>query len=291
MFTPRFFRAILIACLTVSIFISSTLNAEETVAQNWWENGMFTAEGFGAPPPQSNNPGEARMIARHAAITDACKKLAMQASGLRITATQTMSNDEMKALIKSAKIESEEYDGYGNCTVVMSVSIFGGTGSVARTVFKPVERKEFPTPQLDKSSAPIKKEGNYTGLIIDCGDLELNPVLAPVIRNEKDQSIYSYENLEYEKVVEHGMVSYARKELELEKNAEGDEDVAADDDRLARAGSNPLIIKASKMGDDNSCPVISTDDANKILVENGASHFLDNSSVVFMSNKIRGIRL
>ncbi|MBQ3452499.1 MAG: hypothetical protein IJG32_09560, partial [Selenomonadaceae bacterium] len=71
----------------------------------------------------------------------------------------------------------------------------------------------------------------------------------------------------------------------------GSELLAEADKNLLRAGANPLIIKAESLGDDNSCPVISAEDADKILVENLSTHFLDEGSVVFTSNRIRGMRM
>ena len=48
----------------------------------------------------------------------------------------------------------------------------------------------------------------------------------------------------------------------------------------ARAGSNPLIVKAVRI--DGANPVLSLDDADRVLVENNASGFLDATNVVFV---------
>lgn len=120
------------------------------------------------------------------------------------------------------------------------------------------------------SAAPAPKgmtaNGGFTGLIVDCRGLDLNPVMSPVIRNAENEPIYGYKNLDYDKVVSIGMASYAKN---LNENTE-------------RAGKNPLTVKAIRVENHNSYPVISTEDANKVLVENGASHFLDNCAVVFI---------
>ena len=103
-------------------------------------------------------------------------------------------------------------------------------------------------------------------------DQELTAVLSPTIRSVDNQSIYNYSNLDYDKVISKGMISYA-------ESMNGN---------VSRAGSNPLIIKATELDNDNSTPVLSKIDANKILIENQSSHFLDNCAVVFVST--RGIR-
>ena len=49
-----------------------------------------------------------------------------------------------------------------------------------------------------------------------------------------------------------------------------------------RAGNNPLVIKAVSLENFNAYPIVSVEDANRILVENQVTHFLDNTNVVFI---------
>ena len=53
------------------------------------------------------------------------------------------------------------------------------------------------------------------------------------------------------------------------------------DQAKGRAGSNPLIIVAIRM-EGGSNPVISSADANRMLIENGATNFLTEAKVVFL---------
>ena len=282
-------------------YVQEPLLKSETY-ENWWENNTLKAVGYGTPRENISNAGIAKAIARRAAIMDAYANLAKQAGAVRITKEKTLLRHEVDVLLKGAEIISEEYDELGNCTVVMRIPIYGVENSVAKIAFKPVAKENFLPPSED-----VKTEGNYTGLIIDCGDKELNPILSPVIRNENNQSIYSYSNLDYDKVISKGMVDYKRKiadDMVLLLKAEdvkkffmqtGSKIIIANDyDNnvdMSRAGSNPLVIKAVNMGDDSTCPIISAEDSDKILAENGVSHFLDEGAVVFTSNRIRGIRL
>ena len=51
---------------------------------------------------------------------------------------------------------------------------------------------------------------------------------------------------------------------------------------LTRAGSNPLVVKAVSLTGNDCNPVISVEDANRVLLENQASGFLTNCAVVFI---------
>ena len=244
---------------------------------HWWENDIITATGYGFPKKNAENMGQRKVLARRAAIMDGYRRLAEQAAGIHITTEKIMVKGEIDALITGAQITSEVYDEYGNCKVELSVPLYGVVNSVSKAAFKPVSKETFLTPSVTDSENTL--EGNYTGLIIDCSDLdnssedqELTAVLSPTIRSTDNQSIYSYNNLDYDKVISKGMISYA-------ESMNGN---------VSRAGSNPLIIKAAELDNKNSTPVLSKIDTNKILMENQSSHFLDNCAVVFVST--RGIR-
>lgn len=106
--------------------------------------------------------------------------------------------------------------------------------------------------------------GGYTGVIIDCTGLGLRPAMSPVIKAENGQPIYGYKNLDVDKVVASGMASYAHSDAEA-----------------TRAGANPLRLRAVSV-DHNANPVLSANDANRLLLENSASGFLDATNVVFL---------
>jgi hypothetical protein len=89
--------------------------------------------------------------------------------------------------------------------------------------------------------------------------------MSPVIKNVNGSPIYGYKNLDYDKVIENGMASYAK-----------------DMSGARRAGSNPLIVRAVDVENHGGTPVLSVADANRVLIENGATHFLDNTRVVFL---------
>ena len=88
--------------------------------------------------------------------------------------------------------------------------------------------------------------------------------MSPVIKAENGQPIYGYKNLDVDKVVQSGMASYAHSDAEA-----------------TRAGANPLRLRAVSV-DRSANPVLSAGDANRLLLENSASGFLDATNVVFI---------
>lgn len=287
--------AALAVCLLLCLCLGSALAAGGNAITDW-ENDILRGTGYGTPPDRAKNPGHARILAHQAAMLDAYRRLAEQAQGIHITADSTIEDNistgdivsgQVDAVVKRAKVISENYDEYGNCTVELEVPLYGVTNSIAKVALKPVTKEAFPAPTVNVSvsvsssttvttpgtgtsaaSAPAgaTAQGGYTGLIVDCSGMGLLPVMSPVIRNAEQQPIYGYKNLDYDKVIAQGMASYAN-------GMSGN---------TARAGAKPLVVKAISLESHNSYPVIATADANKVLVENQASHFLDNCAVVFV---------
>ncbi|MBR3622346.1 MAG: hypothetical protein IKN43_03230 [Selenomonadaceae bacterium] len=295
--TKGFVLATVVAGFAI-LFGSAVSFAAQGGATTDWENNVIQGIGYGTPPDRAKNPGHARILAHQAAMLDAYRRLGEQANGIHITADSTMednisSGDIVKgavdAVIKRARVVpgSEKYDEYGNCTIILEVPLYGVTNSIAKVALKPVEKEAFPKPSVNvsvsvktqtatnipttgSSAAPapanVTATGGYTGLVVDCSGLGLQPAMSPVIRNADNQPIYGYKNLDYDKVVAYGMANYAN-------GMSGNK---------SRAGNNPLVVKAIRVENHNSYPVISTADANKVLAENAASHFLDNCAVVFI---------
>lgn len=281
------------------------LAANALAAAPDWENATVTVEGMGAAPPNAINVAQGRMLARRAAIVDAQRQLAEVIQGVNVTAETTVEqmmvlNDTVKthvqALVKGARVIDEKDLPGGGYSVTMQVSMYGVSNSLASTLFdqqEPVETFPDPEPRVEATrtvttvnisvstetadipsatSQAYAEEvpadgamGNFTGLIVDCRGMELNPVMSPVIKNESGQPIYGYKNLDPDQVIANGMASYA-----------------SDMDGASRAGSHPLCVKAVRLDNHNGNPVISVADANRVLIENGATGFLSTTSVVFL---------
>lgn len=228
--------------------------------------------------------------------------------------TNDVVKTKVSALVQGARVVSEEATSDGGYIVNMEVSMFGVSDSLASAVLeKPAQQESFPEPVASvapstpttvdvhvqvgtgtttpstpsvtvpstvpststagtrpthgssAASAPSGQAiGGYTGLIVDCRGLGLKPAMSPVIKNANGQAIYGYKNLDYDKVVSGGMAGYT-----------------TDMSRATRAGSNPLVVKAVSL-DNGANPVLSVADANRVLIENGATGFLDATNVVFV---------
>ena len=89
--------------------------------------------------------------------------------------------------------------------------------------------------------------------------------MSPVIKNINGTKIYGHKNLDVDKIIAMGAADYVNSP-----------------ENTARAGSNPLVVKAVRVDDFNSNPVVSLVDSNRILIENHATKFLQDLKVVFL---------
>ncbi|MBQ6296883.1 MAG: LPP20 family lipoprotein [Selenomonadaceae bacterium] len=146
------------------------------------------------------------------------------------------------------------------------------------TVQQPTYQQPVPNSQITAdvptSSTPVRRtvaeyaslaQGDYTGLIVDCRGLDLQPVMSAVIKNSNGTKIYGHKNLDIDKVISMGMADYVD-----------------DTENVARAGENPLVVKAVAVEDFNSNPVLAIPDSNRVLIENHATKFLKDLKVVFL---------
>ena len=291
--------ALMLVMLTASAFAAAN-----------WDSAVVTAEGTGVAPANAYNSVQARMLARRAAIVDAYRQLAEQIKGVNVDADTTVENmmvtsdvvrTHVSALVQGARIVEEKTLSEGGYSVTLQVPMFGVSNSLASAVIeRPQAKAAFPDvvggvepsvprpatdygyPSLPSTTVPSTQPiygqgssasaapsgraiGGYTGLIVDCRGLGLKPVMSPVIKNAEGTPIYGYKNLDYDKVISNGMAGYTT-------------DIA----RASRAGSNPLVVRAVSLDNHNGNPVLSVADANRVLIENGATGFLDTASVVFL---------
>lgn len=280
-FTKKFLTYLSVLVITLTTITAITFAEEGTVS---WNNGVVRATGIGAGKPayQKKNPGVYRAQAKRAAIMDAQRNLTEAVKGVRVTSDSTMEDMILQSdvvrtrvdnIIKSMSEVSSQYYDDGTYEVVLEMPIFGASDSLAEAAFIPFKDEPkipFPSPiDVTIVNQPTVINNNYTGLVIDCRGLGgLNPVMSPVIKNANGQAIYGHQNLDYDKIIVNGMASYANDTL--------------DQTSRNRAGSNPLVVKATSLSDLNANPVVSVADADKILAANQYDRFLENCAVVFV---------
>lgn len=255
-----------------------------------WEKGSdadVVAMGNGLPPENAGQRG--KFLARRAAIVDAYRNLLETVNGVSIDAETTMQdlvvasdavNAKVSGLIKNARIIEEGLNADGSYYVKMSVPMFGSTQSLAAVAVPEITKGVAPQPmptvtrtELLKADVKEVRSAQYTGVVIDATGLGLEPTFSPAIYDVNGRVVYGIQNLNYDLAISKGMVDYAN-EVELATSG-------------ARAGANPLVIKAlSVRGGKNSVSnvnvVISEADADRILLANESSGMLENCSVVFV---------
>ena len=272
----------LATCLTAALLILSMAAVFAAVEGTTdWGTGTIrvTGNGVGKAKYKNSNPGQYMLTARQAARMDAQRKLAEYVDGVYVTGNSSMADlaledDRVSTMLKGVVLRNAIEVGepvfnkeYGTCEVKMEIRMFGGTNSLSAAAFLPFKdepKVAFPAPSVNVAKASV----NYTGLVIDCRGLNLNPVMSPVIKNANGQAIYGHQNLDYDKIIVNGMASYA-----------GD---AYDQISRDRAGNNPIVVKAARLDDINANPVVSVADADKILSANQSDKFLENCAVVFV---------
>ena len=301
---------LLTACLMAMMIM--VLSAASVFAagtgMDWSGDNKLTVQGMGVAPTYAVNSVQARMLARRAAVVDAYRQLAELVKGVNVDSETTVENmmvtsdvtkTKVTALIQGARIVSEQAVDGGGYTVTMEMSVFGASNSLANAVLPAnTTPTSFPAPDASvpastpssvqvnvqvtpgTTTQPIENShmgssaaaapagtaiGGYTGLIVVCRGLGLKPVMSPVIKNANGEPIYGYKNLDSATVIANGMASYT-----------------TDPAKATRAGSNPLVVKAIGLDNHNGNPILSVADANRVLIENGATGFLDRTNVVFV---------
>lgn len=237
--------------------------------------------------------GQNFALKRIAAKVDAQRLLAEQIYGVQIDSKTTVENAivtsdvvnaSVSGVIKGAREVSCTTDGYGYVHVVMELPLYGGANSLAAAVIPNVPQQGFLPPSdiipVDtKPSAPAVTTnpnqatvgnlygatGRYTGLIVDCSGLGLQTAMAPAVYTDGKKVVYGLENFSHEQVINRGYVGYSNSATS----------------GVQRAGSNPMVVKAQSI-EHFFNPVISKEDAAKILAENQMNGFLSTGNVVFV---------
>lgn len=230
-------------------------------------------------------------LAREAAIVDAQRNLVSAVNGAQIDSDTTVEmkklvNDtihrKISGLVRNAIIVEEGTAKNGSYYVKMVAPLYGVNSLAVIAFDEPYQHRPEPVPQPQYNVLPREEyrrveEQTYTGLIIDCQGCDLDPCMSPVIYRANGEAIYGYKNIDSEFAINKGMVGYAHGHAESMFN----------ENIKRRVGAYPLVIKAiDATGGRNSVnrvnPVVSDEDAERILAANRRSHFLDNCAVVFV---------
>lgn len=273
--------------------------------------GVAKATGYGAPATRAESPAQARLMARGAAIADALRTLAMTVSSIQVTATTRVRNyqlesdivaTKLEALLDSPRIIEETYRPDGTAVVTVELPLYGRE-SVAAAVFpqilpplsagarpdgsfagpdQPAIRLEArrstppaaPRPGGEPGLTPLSDPGPFSAVIVDCRGLNLQAIMSPKLYDTTGREVYGTVRVSPEYAIETGIVSYPRSMAEAI--------------RSARAGSHPLIVKAVRVADKHRFhPVISLEDADRVLAANNRDRFLERTAVIFLVDPVK----
>lgn len=274
----KLFSVLLAMCVLI---LSGTAMAATDIT-----GGVIRAEGV-------SGVGQSFALKRIAAKVDAQRLLAEQVHGVQIDSKTTVENAivtsdvvnaSVSGIIKGAREVSCTTDEYGYVHVVMELPLYGGANSLAAAVIPNVPQQGFLPPSdiipVDtKPSAPAVTTnpnqatvgnlygatGQYTGLIVDCSGLGLQTAMAPAVYTDGKKVVYGLENFSHDQVINRGYVGYSNSVTS----------------GVQRAGSNPMVVKAQSI-EHFFNPVISKEDAARILAENQMNGFLSTGNVVFV---------
>ena len=121
---------------------------------------------------------------------------------------------------------------------------------------------------------PLSDNGPFTSVLVDCRGLGVEAIMSPKLMDTTGHEVYGTIRVSPEYAIETGIVGYPR--------------TMGDALRSARAGSHPLIVRALRVGDKfRFNPVISLEDADRIITANGRDRFLEQTRVIFLVDPVR----
>ena len=280
----RLFSVLLAVCV---LALSSVAMAATDIS-----NGVVRVTGIGAP-------GQPPYLGFIAARADAQRQLVAEVNGVQVDSETTVEllmvqSDTIKTkvsgLVKGARVVDQGTNAYGYF-VVMEMSVFG-SNSIASAVIPQVPQQNFlqpaevapsvsttvivnnnvgtvPVPAVNPNQATVGNlygaTGQYTGLIVDCTGLGLQTAMAPAVYTDGKKVVYGLAHFSHHQVINRGYVGYSTSATT----------------GVQRAGSNPMVVKAQSI-EHFFNPVISKEDAAKILAENQMHGFLSAGNVVFV---------
>ncbi len=261
--------------MTLSVFAQGEVD---------WERRVVRAVGIGAPNPNAPNMAVKRAGAIRAAKLVALRELGETVKGMYLSGKTKVenfvtTNDEIGAqfegILKSFRmIGGPKYFDDGSVEVTVEMSIDGDLANLTmpKSEFKE-ENSLQPTENFNntqtgsESTTTTQNSGIFTGLIINCQEVNLRPALAPKVIDEDGREVYGTANVSREYAVQQGMMGYLK---DLQKAAGN-----------TRVGANPYQIKAiNSSGTNKADIVISNADAQKVRELGSKLNFLRECRVI-----------
>lgn len=210
---------LLVIVFSVFVFCASEGQATSLVQTTGqgkidWTEGIIKVKGTGAAP--ANMPaGQARLMAKRAAIADGYRNLAEIINGVQVTSQTTVKNfvtesdviyTKVEGFIKGAQVLSEKTNKDGTVEVTLAVQLMGD-GSLGAILLPEVQTE--PAPPISTEETEESSE-QYTGLIIDARGTKIKPCLSPKVEDEEVARVYDAGFVSPEVLPVKGVVTYVK---------------------------------------------------------------------------------
>lgn len=246
--------SLLFACLALTAGYADDPSVEKlSTVPGWinWDRQVLKAVGHGVIPGDVENPAQANLMARQAAVADAYRNLVSAVYGVRVNGETYVRNfattsDEVRlrvqGFVHGAEVVSEKQLSDRSFEVIVQLPL-SGSGSLM---------SELSSEILPGEKEPVVDGGGVcTGLIIDARGLGVKPAMSPKVYDPSGNEIYGTVNVSPDYAIESGIATYPRS---MEQAV-----------RSPRAGKSPLIVKAVSRGAKfDSDIVVSSSDAARI---------------------------
>jgi len=243
-----------------------------------WERRVISATGIGAPNPNAPNMAVKRAGAINAAKMYAVRDLMATIKGMYLSSEQTAENYMMTSDVVKTKVEGiarafkmtgePQYFDDGSVQVTVEMSIDGNLSDLmmgGETFGDTTPLAEEATYKLS-DIVPASPE-IYSGLIIDCTEIQLRPALSPNVFSKSGKEIYGSANVNKDFAVQQGMLGYLKNIDSAKANA--------------RVAGNPFVVKAIGVQGTNKTDIIISDtDAAKIEDMASKQNFLRECRVI-----------
>ncbi|MGM0501980.1 MAG: LPP20 family lipoprotein [Bacillota bacterium] len=254
---------LLILILTAAVEAKSTASEQQTVID--WEQAVVKAEGVGWSQDEGSRT---RLLAEIAAVDKAHLELIKKIKEVTVNSKTKIAKQKFESdvfttketgILKGAQIiqeESVEENGY---RVVMEIKFYGKEG-IVKAIYpqlkETAKQNKLAAPGSKFDSTNSNQESNqknheYTGVVINAVDLNLEPALAPKIHASNGKLVYALTQLNQQGIMQDGLVEYRTNLADAKTNP--------------KAGDKPLVIDAQAVkGEYKTDLIISNQDAQII---------------------------
>ena len=242
--------ALLITAFLV-LTLASAVSADEDLVSNVmvkYFKGSVETVGMAVAPNNVANDAQAQVLARAGAVVDARAKMLEYIKGVNISKNVTVVN-----AMANSKI-NQSVEGLVEGTYVVEGSEKWEDGIYQVTMRKDIDefnRVFYEEQSSEFASEAAARETDYTGLVIDARNTDLNPQVMFRVEAANGTVVYDNTKALFEPAVDKGLVGFAPS---IEKASS-----------LPRIGETPLVVEAVEVsGENGTVVVVSNEDAAAI---------------------------